>query len=200
VRWAYTLNLQYRLLTKLRAALGLLLLLLPAIHARPTQDNGPSEYELKAAFVFNFTKFVEWPGEAFASADAPFKICILGDDPFSNSLAGLSSGKSVNGRPIRLVHINKVAAASSCQVLFISSSEKKRVLAITRELENWPVLTVGDCPGFPQSGVMINLAVVDERIRLEVNLKASERVRVKISAKLLALARIVTSTNDRPGQ
>lgn len=169
----------------------IVLLLVPLVlwpacgHAAPV-----SEYQIKAAFLYNFAKFVEWPKCTDCKQDRPFVIGILGDDPFGPD-AALLEGKRVKDRPLRVVRSAKLNELGGCDVLFISSSFKADLARILKKLVNRPVLTVGDTPGFAQAGVMINLYKVENKIRFEINPNAADKAGLKISSHLLRLARIV---------
>jgi hypothetical protein len=149
-----------------------------------------SESDVKAAFLYNFTKFVEWPSAAFADARSPLKICVLGEDPFGKTLRALMD-EEVGGRPLSLLRLDNLSNPAACHVLFISRSEKKRLPQILAALGETPVLTVGDTPEFLEQGGIINFILEGSKVRFEINQEAAERVGIKISSKLLALARNV---------
>lgn len=149
------------------------------------------EYEVKAAFLYNFAKFVDWPPRAFPDPSAPLHICVLGRDPFGDTLSKLLEGKSISGRPIASRLLQSPAEARLCHILFISRSEPeflKQALAPIRDLA---VLTVGESDDFLPLGGMINFVLEQDRVRFEINLDAAERHRLKLSSKLLAVARVV---------
>jgi len=145
------------------------------------------EYRVKALFLYNFAKFVEWPSPLPA---AGISIGILGDDPFGDMLAQAIAGKTVNGRGFVVRHVNP-EQARQCQILFVAASERKHLLAVLDAVVGSPVLTVGDMHGFAQAGGMIDFEIIDSKVRFEVNIGAAERGRLKLSSKLLSLARIV---------
>ena len=149
----------------------------------------PLEYQVKAAFLLNFTKFIEWPAAAFASPDAPISICILGDDPFGNMLDQIVAGEVVNGRRVTVQRIKRTPPPQSCQLLFMLKSEKDI-------LKNLPglgpgVLAVGEGDGFIHSGGMIAFAIENRRVRFDVNQTAAKNAGLKLSSKLLSVARTV---------
>jgi len=150
-----------------------------------------TEYQVKAAFLFNFAKFVDWPSEAFPSADSALQICILGQDPFGRDFEQIVVDKSVNGHRIEVAHPEGIPQARSCQILFVASSEKSRLATIFAGLRGAPVLVVGDTPGFAAQGGAINFVLDDNRVRFEVNVKAAEQAHLKISARLLTVAKVV---------
>jgi YfiR/HmsC-like len=151
------------------------------------QTGGFSEYQVKAAFLYNFGKFVEWPTNGFASTNAPLLIGVYGENPFGNDLATVVEGRTIDGHPVaaRTVSQNEL---KSCQILFIAQSEQKNIKKILGELDGAGVLTVTENMGSPESGVMINFILQDDRIRFEINNTAAEKVGLKLSSKLLMLA------------
>jgi YfiR/HmsC-like len=147
-----------------------------------------NEYEVKAAFLFKFVSFVEWPKDVPA---IPVGICVLGQDPFGQELERVVKGKSINGRDFLIRRVKTADAAGDCHILFIGASESNRLPQILIRLRGVPVLTVGDLAGFCESGGTINLVVSDNRVQLEINPAAAERARLLVSSRLLSLARIV---------
>jgi hypothetical protein len=156
----------------------------------------PSEYEVKAAFLFNFAKFVEWPAGTFATADGPFRICVLGRDPFGANLDQIIAGKTLDGRRIVVARSADATKARTCQILFIASSETRRIPQILQQLNSAGVLTVGDSKGFAQMGGMINFVLDDDRVRFEINLKAADSAHLKLSARLMAVAKQVLGQDE----
>ena len=159
-----------------------------AVSAAPRSQ----EYALKAAFLFNFTKFVDWPPTAFADEKSPLNLCVLGnDDPFETSLDELVANETVNGRPIAVRRLTRGADPGACHVLFIPRTERERQLEVLAGLRGAAVLTVGESERFLADGGLINFFLDLKRIRFEVNLPAVERTPLKISSKLLRLARLM---------
>jgi hypothetical protein len=148
------------------------------------------EYQLKAAFLYNFGKFVEWPAKSFRDAQTQFMVCVIGKDPFRGALDDIKD-KSIGGRSLAVRRIAGMGDTGQCQILFISSSEKDNLPPILRVARNKSILTVGDTKGFAESGVMINLTLSNNKIGLEINSAAAEQASLKISSKLLKLGRIV---------
>jgi hypothetical protein len=144
------------------------------------------EYDVKAAFLYNFTKFVEWPPSALQER-GDFQLCVLGEDPFGRSLEVVADEK-VAGRRISLLRTPKLAEPEGCQILFISRSERHRMPEVLRELRDTPVLTVADTDGFLGHGGIINFILEGSKVRFEINQEAAERAGIKISSKLLRLA------------
>lgn len=149
------------------------------------------EAEVKAVFLLNFAKFVEWPPEAFAGPQAPIVIGVLGADPFGEILDRTIAAESVNGRPVAVKRFESIADLEPCHVLYISSSEKARLPEILAQLETAKVLTVGDMKRFARRGGAINFVSEQNKIRFEINKKAADRAGLKISSQLLKLARMV---------
>jgi hypothetical protein len=149
---------------------------------------GPSEYQLKAAFLFNFGKFIEWPADSFAKDDAPMVIGVLGNDPFHGDLEKIILNKTINQHPFVVKKLETAAEASHCQIVFISASENKKLADIFRELRGASVLTVSDTAGFIEAGGMINFVLEENKIRFEINNTAAKQAKLKISSKLLGLA------------
>jgi len=156
------------------------------------QSPAASEYQVKAAFLYNFAKFIEWPASSFSDASAPLRICILGQDPFGADLRDIADEKSVNGRKIQVIPLADLRMARACHILFIASSEKAQLKQTLESLQGADVLTVGDTKGFVEKGGMINFVLENDRVRFEVNHKAAEQAGLKVSAKLLSIAKSVT--------
>jgi hypothetical protein len=153
--------------------------------------SGDFEYEIKAAFLYNFAKFVEWPPESFPQPSTPMSLCVFGDDPFGGSLDTVVQGETLNGRRLAVRRTRDLPQARECQILFISASEKGRAAEALSEVRGASVLTVGEGKDFLDQGGVIRLFLEQNRVRFDINLDAAERNRLKISSKLLALARTV---------
>ena len=182
---------------RVRGLLLVLALVLPAAPGTPAlaEPQGVEEYKVKAAFLYNFTKFVEWPDGAFRDASAPFVLAILGNDPFGDALDVLK-GKTVLGRPIVVRRADSLEGLGRFHMLFVPSTERSRLASVLPAAEAMHALTVGDAPGFRSQGGIIQLLRDGDRIAFEVNLDASRRAGLKVSSKLLALAKAV-SGRDR---
>jgi hypothetical protein len=165
--------------------------------AATAQAQSATEYQVKAAFLFNFARFVEWPADAFPNADSALQICVLGQDPFGREFEQVIVDKTVNGHRIEIAHPDGVPQARACQILFIAASEKAHLSSILLGLKGANVLIVGDTPGFAALGGAINFVIDDGRVRFEINLKAAELAHLKISARLLTVAKVVL--NGEPG-
>ena len=153
-------------------------------------DAAPSESQMKAAFLLNFPKYVEWPASSFTEPNSPIVVAIAGNEEVATEFAALSNGKSIDGHPIKLIRNPTSAECLECHILFIGSREARKVPEIVSELKSASVLTVGESEQFMDQGGMINLALRERRIALEVNLDATRQTELKISSKLMALARL----------
>ncbi|MCE5310059.1 MAG: YfiR family protein [Acidobacteriales bacterium] len=145
------------------------------------------EYRVKAAFLYNFARFAEWPQSRNA---APLVIGVLGADPFGGALANTVHGKTIGGRQIVVRRVGSVEAASGCAILFVSSSERNRWPEILTPLRHTAVLTVGDAPGFLAAGGVMNFYLENNRVRFELNPAAARRSGLKLSAQLIRLAQV----------
>jgi hypothetical protein len=150
-----------------------------------------SEYQVKAAFLYNFAKFVEWPPQAFKNPSDPIVIAVLGTNPFGDALAAAVAGKTLGGRAFQVREISTAQQAAVCQIVFISSSERKRLGALLPGIGNAAVLTVGETDNFAAAGGIINFKIDGGNVRLQINIEAARKAQLRISAKLLSLAEIV---------
>jgi len=148
------------------------------------------EYEVKAAFIHNFTKFIDWPAEAFEGNNSPFKIGILGAGPIDKPLLNLN-GKKTKKRSLEVSRVQNLNDVSQYHIIFVNSSAKGSAYSILRALKGTGILTIGDTPGFIEHCGIINFYLKSGKIRFEVNIEASQREKLRISSKLLRLARIV---------
>jgi hypothetical protein len=159
----------------------------------------PSEYQVKAAYLFNFLKFVEWPDDAFADSLAPIVIGIVGDDPFGSALPEVVIGKTVQGRDLVIRRYHSGENLRGASILFIGASEKKRLPQILAGLRGASTLTVADMDGFLEGGGMIQFLSENDRVRFAINADAANRARLKVSSKLLSLARAVGKNANEVG-
>lgn len=153
------------------------------------QDAQPSEYQVKAAFIFNFIRFTEWPPDAFAESTSPLTIGVLGESPFGAELERAVQTKTINNHAMVVTSCRTLAEAKRCQVLFISVSENHRLAEIFEGLGEAHVLTVGETENFIKSGGMINFYREGNKFRFEINDAATKRVGLKIDSKLLGLSK-----------
>ncbi|MEQ1353505.1 MAG: YfiR family protein [Candidatus Acidiferrum sp.] len=149
-----------------------------------------SEYQIKAAFLYNFAGFVEWPANSFTSPSDPIVICILGANHFGDALEEDTRGKVLAGRTFAVRMVIDAPPKSSCHILFVNSSDRKRFQAMVASLEGNGVLTVGDAPWFIADGGIINFKVQGGKVRFEINVVAAKQAHLRISSKLLSLAEL----------
>jgi len=150
-----------------------------------------SEYQVKAAYVFNFLKFVEYPDDAFPDPIAPIVIGVVGDNSFGNALAQVAIGKTVQGRDLVIRVYRDTESLRGAQILFISGSERNKLPQILAGLHGASVLTVADMDGFLDAGGMVQFFFEHDRVRFAINLDTAAEARLKMSSKLLSLAKVV---------
>ena len=148
-----------------------------------------SEYRVKAAFLYNFMKFVEWPGDGL-NTPGTLTLGIIGKDPFGDALDEVR-GKTAKGRRVVVLHLHGAEEVRECDLLFVCASERGRLTQILRSVQNLRILTVADQDGFCQAGGMINLVFIKNRVGFEVNAAAATRARLRVSSQFLKLARLV---------
>ena len=147
------------------------------------------EYQIKAAYIYNFAKFVDWPAQAFVSTNAPMVIGVLGENDFGSYLKQIISGREINGHQLQFVKFDSAAQATNCQVLFISASEKSHLSKILDQLKGASILTVSETDNFIGDGGMIYLFLDEEnKVRFQINNDAARKAGLVISSKLLSLA------------
>jgi len=149
------------------------------------------EYQLKAAFLYNFTKFVEWPSHRFAQTNSPIVIGVLGRNPFGDELEKIVKDRKVNGRDILVTNITASAGVKAVHMVFISAGEEELWRETLASLRNTAVLTVGESAVFAQTGGMINFTLQADKVRFEINQDPAETAGLKLSAQLLKLATAV---------
>ena len=171
-------------------ALVMLLGVMVAAPVPPAGAGAPQspEYLIKAAYLYNFAMFVEWPSDAFATADAPVVIGVVGSDPFGSALDSTVQDKRINKRRLTIERLQWNQDFTHCHILFIGSSDKARTGEVTQRLDRLPVLTVGDAPDAAGRGATISFTVDDNRVRFEINQDSAKRARLVIGARLLKLA------------
>lgn len=146
------------------------------------------EYQVKAAFLYYFGKFVEWPETAFGGANSSFVMCILGEDPFGKELETVIQGKLIQKRPILIRRIQKTSEVEACHLLFISSSEQKNISEALSVTEGAGVLAVGETPRFIEQGGAIQFLLRDNKVRFAINMTRTTQAGLKMSSQLLKLA------------
>jgi hypothetical protein len=165
-------------------------LLTTPLFAAP-QPRPVDEYQLKAAFLYNFARFIEWPAKAFEDPSQPFVFCVLGEDPFGRALDDLLEGRKIGGRAPTVRRISDARRARGCQILFVSSSEPKSVLALLAGIGDSGLLTVGESDAGAAEGMIIDFTLEDGKIRFIINAAVAEREKLRISSRLLSLATVV---------
>ena len=172
--------------------MGLLLAIIASFPLAAAPNGQPiEEYQLKAAVIFNIAKFVEWPADTFQGPKDPIVLCILGASPFGGALDQAAQGRTIDDRRFAIRPISDMKQVGGCQVLFVSSSERKRFRSILGEIASNGILTVGDVESFATEGGVVDLKLEGERIRIRINVQAAERERIRISSKLLSLAQVL---------
>src|SRR6266850_1451791 len=152
------------------------------------QQSKPTEYQVKAAYLYNFGRFVKWPPGLAAGKGDSFPVCVLGRDPFGAILDSTLAGEALEGKPVVIRRISKPQEAGECRILFISSTEEKRLKEILVALDESGVLTVSDMPGFTRRGGMIQSVLEGDKVRFEINLASAESARLVLSSELLKVA------------
>jgi len=150
-----------------------------------------SEYQVKAAYVYNFAKFVDWPAQVFADAAAPFHMCVLNNRSFESTLQHMVLGKTIAGRSISVAGVQNGEQSRGCQILFIPSSQNKLGQRMVEDLQGQSVLTVGETKGFLEDGGIINFVWEDDRVQFQVNHRGASQAGLRVSSRLLSLARLV---------
>ncbi|MDB6017902.1 MAG: hypothetical protein JWR19_2391 [Pedosphaera sp.] len=176
-----------RFRTNLILRLGLIWLLLASGNGH-SQSSPPTEYQIKAAFVFNFAKFIEWPSTALPTSTSPIVIGFLGENPIHDDLKRMTQNKTIDAHPLLVKKLVSVAEATNCQILFIGTSERARLPLILNGLKGTSVLTVAEMDHFIESGGMVNFVVEGTKVRFEINNDAATGAGLKISSKLLTIA------------
>lgn len=174
-------------LTLARTAFVLLVICFASsiIQERPAMA-GDLETKVKVAYIYNFTKFIDWPDDD----SEPISICVIGSDPIRTMLGELSI-REVKGRPLRIMRVKDSNSIPSCHLLFISRSEESQIPSILQRLQGTRVLTVSDIPQFAKRGGMISFITERDRVKIEINQRTVRQAGLKVSAKLLEIARVV---------
>ena len=176
------------------AAAGLeALFLLFAAWSATAQGSVTSEYRNKATFLATFPSFIDWPESAFSAVGAPFVVCVVGDFRFGTSLAEVARNASAHGRRLEVRWVHKDQELRSCHILFVSRSESKRYAQVLQVVQGAEVLTVGETPDFLSAGGALNFVLQNDTLQFEVNLLAANDAHLRVSSRLLALARRVVS-------
>jgi hypothetical protein len=176
-------------------ALAALIFPLAVDPARPQTDSQAAEYRVKAAFVYKFSGYIEWPDAAFARPDSPISIGVVGADALAEELAQVVVGRSVNGRPFSVRKLRPGDSIENLHILFIGKTDARRLAEILGVVKGRPVLTVTESEEALQLGSVINFVVVDDKVRFDVALVPADLGSLKISARLLAVARKVVKAS-----
>lgn len=172
-------------------ALALAFALLCAEPATSGESGIPKEYQLKAAFLFNFAKFVEWPAQRFHDASTPLVIGVFGINPFASELESAVTGRQVNGRTLVVKRVAMAEDAKTTHLLFVPAAEDDRVREVLQALDGASVLTVGESEEFSEEGGMIRFLLEGDKLRFEINAGSAERAALQVSAQLQKLAKSV---------
>ncbi len=159
--------------------------LLPGVAAAESED------QVKAAFLFNFVRYVEWPAQAFASEAAPIRLCLIAERAFEQIVTVIVSGRSVGERPVAVEGIEGLGAAKGCHLLFLDEASGLPASVVAERLGSLAIFTISDGSQFAAEGGIANFILVDSKIRFEINPSAARRAGLKISSSLLRLAKLV---------
>ena len=161
------------------------------------QTPASKEYQIKAAFLFNFLQFIEWPPTTFSNAAAPLRIGVLGDNPFGKALDETVKNETIRSRGLAVKYSRRLEDVDDCQLIFISKSEKGRLVELLSKLNSREKLIVSEIEGFARRGGMINFYLEGTKVRFEINQEAAQRKGLKISSQLLSLGKIVKSETPK---
>lgn len=165
------------------------------------QNGAPAEYQVKASFLSSFAKFVEWPPEGLSGRSARLQICILGQDGFGNELENVTRGETVKGHRVEIIHnVEDLPQIHRCHILFVSGSATRQFHKLHQGLRGRSILTVGESADFIEQGGMINFVREGRMVLFEINVTAAQEAGLKVSAKLLRVAKAVTGPGSGQGQ
>jgi YfiR/HmsC-like len=184
----------------LAATFGMAQLVLSQASAPPgTGSRGASlEYQVKAAYLLNFTRYVDWPSQVFQAPTDPVRVCVLGQDPFGVVLDATMQGKTTQGRPLAVRRVRSSSGAAGCHLVFISRKTWRTLRELPRALRSAGRLTVGESEEFAQAGGVIGFVIRDEAVRFVVNAEARDRAGLRISSRMLSLAAAVYGQEAGP--
>jgi len=155
------------------------------------QDDLGDEHDIRAAMIFNIAKFVEWPTWKAGDHGGAFVVCELGTDPVTASLEKVLRSQTISGRPVALLHLNKDGAVAGCHILYLAHCDRKAFEQIAPELMKQAVLSVGYQDWLASAGGVVSLPIVDDNVRIQVNLGVAQRSGLNVSSKLLRLATVL---------
>lgn len=170
-------------------------LLIALVQAAAVASDDLPEYVLKAGFLFNFAKYVEWPADAFDGPEAPLRVGVVGKDPFGGKLEKALKGRSVRNRPFVVERFAGPDELRFCHLLFVPRTETPRREKILEKTRAWPTISVGEEEGFARAGGVVGILIVDQKPRLELNTDAAARARLTVDARLIKLADVVKEGN-----
>jgi hypothetical protein len=176
--------------TTISPLLILLLMLVAGATGLAADPQTLTEYQIKAGFFFNFTRFVEWPENAFATPTSPIVACVVGDTPMTDLLSDVVAGKVVNGRAVSINRLKPTDDLHRCHLVFISAAAERHTAEILAGVKKTNTLTVGESAGFPKAGGMINFSIENNNVKLEMNLDAATHAGLKVNSKLIAVSRL----------
>jgi hypothetical protein len=149
------------------------------------------EYHIKAAYLYNFTKFIVWPLDAFRESDKTFQICVLGRDPFGAALDEVVAGKAIEGRPFEVRRLSDRQQTGACRILYAAAPERKRTTSTALAANQIGVLTVDEAGSGTSDKAVVNFTLEHGKVRFEINITAAEEGKLQISSRLLNLATVV---------
>ncbi len=167
---------------------GLLLCWFASFYELKAQAPLPTEYEVQAAYLSNFGRFVEWPARPSANERDPFYVCVLGPDPFGPLLDAALKGETIGAAPMAARRVSSAADAANCRIVFVNSTKDSELIGILATLRNFKALTVSDTFDFTRQGGMIQFVLEGNRVRFEINLAAAQRAGLTLSSQLLKVA------------
>ncbi len=158
----------------------------------PLEARGPDEYHVKAAFLYHFTQFIDWPARHFEKPESPFHLCVQAPDPFGAVLDHTVAGKRVAQHPIVVIRIDSITTISPCHILFLGNEVSSSEQVIKASQTHSHIVTIGEQPAFLEDGGMIQFFFQDRKVRFALNLEALRRSDTTVSTKLLRLGKIFT--------
>jgi hypothetical protein len=170
---------------------GLLALLLVLFAGDQASAQQTEEYRVKAAFLFHIAQLVDWPATSPGDESKPLTLCTIGQDPFAGDLEATLQGKSIGTHPLQIRHPRQSQDVQGCQVLFVGGQERKHVIPLLASLKDEAILTVGESDDFVKQGGMIGFCMDNNKVRFDINVDAAARAKLKISSRLLLLAKSV---------
>jgi hypothetical protein len=164
--------------------------LLGVLCAHVRADDTSREYQIKAAFIYNFAQFTQWPDSAFTGSSDPFVVGVIGQNPFGTSLEQIMNGKTIAGRSVVVKYLDSPDQIAGCNLLYVAAGEDDNLDGIFKVVADKPILTVGDSPKFPWAGGIIRFLIEDNKIRFEISPDSADKAGLRISSKLMSLAKI----------